>query len=59
MGNPIRLAGQPGKKLMKAIPFAGDIYATGLELFNKEEPNPAQRALNAVIVGVECRSFFC
>ena len=51
MGNPIRLAGQPGKKLMKAIPFAGDIYATGLELFNKEEPNPIQRALNAVIVG--------
>lgn len=51
MGDPIRFAGQVGKKLVKAIPFAGDIYATGYELFNEREPNPVQRAVNALIVG--------
>lgn len=42
-----RLAG----RFLKAIPFAGDLAVGTAELYNPDEPDAAQRVLNALIIG--------
>ena len=54
MSDEIRLAGKSPafrRALMKSIPFLGDAYAAGLELFNPNESDPIQKLKNAAVVG--------
>jgi len=54
MSDEIRLAGRnPAfrRALVKTIPYLGDAFAAGIELFNAKESDPIQRLKNAAVVG--------
>ena len=51
MDQPIRMAGSGAfKKALGGLPFVGDLINFGLEAFNPNEPDPIQRAKNALFV---------
>jgi hypothetical protein len=53
MSEVIRLAGSNPlvQRLLKALPYAGDVTAGLLELANQDEPDEIQRLKNAAVVG--------
>ena len=53
MSEVIRLAGSSPlfQRVLKALPYAGDLFAAGVELVNQDEPDEIQRLKNAAVVG--------